>query len=103
MSEARSSFTQSSFLGGEWSPNAQGRIDDPFYKQALSSSINGQTVEEGAWTRRIGTMQYGQTLGGQDGVLREFSLPDGRTAAIEVTFDPAAQQSYIRVWAPNYG
>jgi hypothetical protein len=31
---ADASFLQTSFLGGEWSPLVQGRMDDPLYKRA---------------------------------------------------------------------
>lgn len=46
---------QSSFLGGEWAATAQGRIDHPFYKQALNVCLNGLPVAEGAFVRRSGT------------------------------------------------
>lgn len=48
------SYTQASFLGGEWSPYAQGRTDIPGYKTAMAVSVNGYPVEEGAWVRRPG-------------------------------------------------
>jgi hypothetical protein len=51
---ARSSFHQSAFLGGEWSPLAQGRSDIPAYRQAMNVCLNGIPIEEGAWTRRSG-------------------------------------------------
>ena len=51
----RSTIQHNGFLGGEWSPLAQGRADDPNYKQALSLCNNMIPVEEGALTRRSGT------------------------------------------------
>jgi hypothetical protein len=51
---ARSAHHQSAFLGGEWSPLAQGRSDLPGYKQAMNVCVNGMPIEEGAWTRRSG-------------------------------------------------
>jgi hypothetical protein len=51
---ARAAHHQSAFIGGEWSPLAQGRSDLPAYKQALNVCLNGMPIEEGAWTRRSG-------------------------------------------------
>jgi len=42
-------FTYSSFLGGEWSKFAQGRIELPSYKTAMNVCRNGVPMEEGAW------------------------------------------------------
>jgi len=58
---ARSAFHQTAFLGGEWSPNAQGRSDLPSYKHAMNVCMNGMPVEEGAWTRRSGTQFIAST------------------------------------------
>jgi hypothetical protein len=58
---ARSAFHQSSFLGGEWSPTAQGRSDLPMYRAAMNVCMNGMPVEEGAWTRRSGTQFIAST------------------------------------------
>lgn len=53
---ARSSFSWSSFLGGEWSQFASGRHDLPAYSTAMKVCLNAVPVEEGAWTRRSGTV-----------------------------------------------
>ena len=55
MADPKSSYEQSSFLGGEWGPLSQGRSDLPAYHQALKVHYNEITVEEGASTRRSGT------------------------------------------------
>lgn len=57
----RASYTQPGFLGGFWSPLAQGRFDQPFYKQAMNVNLNGIVVEEGPWVRRSGTEFLGPT------------------------------------------
>lgn len=54
---ADASPTQASFLGGEWSPYAQGRIDDPAYAAALATSQNALIGVEGSWHRRSGTQR----------------------------------------------
>lgn len=46
---------QSSFLGGEWSKEAQGRFDLPAYESALAVCRNAVPSEAGAWGRRGGT------------------------------------------------
>lgn len=76
----RSSYETTSFIGGEVSPLAQGRSDLPWYRQALSLSLNGVTVEEGAWVRRSGF---------------EFIIPTrGRTYARILPFDGSATCSF---------
>lgn len=57
---ADASYTQSSFLGGEWSKPMQGRIDRPDYRTAMNSCVNGLPIETGAWTRRPG-FNFAQT------------------------------------------
>jgi uncharacterized protein YqkB len=62
---ADASNLQSSFLGGEWSPYAQGRAEDKEYRSALSVCRNAYPIEDGAWMRRQGfrfcaTTRYGQ-------------------------------------------
>lgn len=56
-----SNYQQTNFLGGEWSLNAQGRSDLPAYHTALSVSLNGIPIQEGAWTRRSGSQFICQT------------------------------------------
>jgi len=59
----RPAVHQSAFLGGEWAGTAQGRIDQPNYKQALNVCLNGLPVAEGAFVRRAGTEFLGPTYG----------------------------------------
>jgi hypothetical protein len=75
---ARTAFLQSSFLSGEWSDHAQGRMDSANYKQALSLCTNYYPVETGALVRRMGTNFLGTTKGGVAGRLIgvEFSVTD---------------------------
>lgn len=65
---------QSSFLGGEWSPLAQGRLDLPAYQKALSVCRNSYPLEEGAWIRRSGTRFAATTLNGRHGRLLKFAF-----------------------------
>jgi hypothetical protein len=58
------SRAQSTFLGGEWSPYAQGRFDHAGYKTALNVCLNSHPITEGAWTRRPGFQFLGLTKGG---------------------------------------
>lgn len=100
MASPASSFEQPSFLGGEWSPVAQGRIDQPTYKIAMNTCLNGMPVEEGNWNRRSGTAEFGITHFMYNGVCKEFTLPDGSSATVEVTYGGGAAQ--LRIWAKPY-
>ena len=51
---ARSSYLQTSFLAGEWSPFFQGRADKKEYKSAMNVCRNSFPLEEGTWVRRPG-------------------------------------------------
>lgn len=61
---ADASFTQATFIGGEISPLAQGRIDLPTYRMSMNVCLNGLPTETGSWVRRPGTYQVGHTRGG---------------------------------------
>lgn len=98
MPESGSSFQQSSFLGGEWSEFAAGRIDTPAYRTALNRSVNGSPIEEGAWERRSGRRRLGATSFNALGVVRTFWLPDHEPAVLEITFSDILQLSYLRFW-----
>ena len=50
----RSSYLQTSFLSGEWSPFYQGRADKKGYKSAMNVCRNSFPLEEGTWVRRPG-------------------------------------------------
>lgn len=69
-----SSWVQSSFLGGEWSPFAQGRLDLPSYRTALNVCRNSFPIEEGAWIRRSGTKFAAATYQGKQGRVIKFDF-----------------------------
>src|SRR5258708_4583425 len=68
------SFVQTSFLGGEWGPTVQGRMDAPGYKIALNRCLNYYPVEEGTLMRRQGTRFLAQTRRGKIGRLLGFDF-----------------------------
>lgn len=74
----KTSFQQTSFLGGEWSDHAQGRMDSDKYKIALNKSTNYYPVETGCLVRRMGTHFLGTTKGGAPGRVMgvDFSITD---------------------------
>jgi hypothetical protein len=57
----QASFTQNSFLGGEWSALMQGRFDLPKYRTAMNLCSNFIPLEEGAVERRSGTLMLAPT------------------------------------------
>lgn len=65
---------QSSFLGGEWSKSAQGRMDDPAYKTAMSVCRNAHPIETGAWARRSGTLSIMETRLGLPARVNKYDL-----------------------------
>jgi hypothetical protein len=79
------SWVQSSFLGGEWSNTAQGRIDDPAYEIALNVCLNSLPIESGAWTRRPGTMHAMPTRIGAPGRVISFNFQQAAAYTIEFT------------------
>lgn len=79
------SFLQTNFLGGEWSPYAQGRADKETYRTGLNICTNGLPVEEGAWVRRSGTLFAATTRSGLAGVLREFHFTQAQSYNMEFT------------------
>lgn len=79
------SFVQPSFLGGEWSPIIQGRMDRPDYRTGLNLCRNGIPVEEGSWTRRPGTRTLAHTRSGAAGFLRTFHFSETAPYAMEFT------------------
>lgn len=93
---AKGHVTQSDFRGGEWSVRAQGRIDDPNYVKALGTCRNSYPLEEGAWTRRVGTAMIGSTNFTYDGVIREFVMQDGSSGIVEIVWNGVAANA--RVW-----
>jgi len=71
---ARGSWTQSNFTGGQFSPAAAGRIDLPLYRSALAACTNMYPIEEGAVTRRPGTMFVQPSYLGLDGAIYPTSI-----------------------------
>lgn len=71
---AEASYTQNSFLGGEWSKFFQGRIDLPEYRTAMTVCFNCLPREEGANVRRAGTAHAGHTRGGAVGRVYRFDF-----------------------------
>ena len=71
------SYQQTNFLGGEWSPEFQGRVDNPRYKTAMNVSSNGYPIEEGAWVKRSGFRDLMPSRAGNAARLYRFSVnPD---------------------------
>ncbi len=98
------SFTQTSFLAGEWSPSAMGRTDHPDYVKALAWAQNGYTTEEGSWTKRGGSMDLGATYHGNPGIIRTWYMaPAGtdptlaQSVQLELTYGSSGG-SRLRVW-----
>ncbi len=79
------SYTQESFLGGEWSVRAQGRIGAKDYRTAMSLCYNGFPVETGAWVRRPGTRYAGHTKGGLAGRVFPFAFDQAAPYTVELT------------------
>ena len=82
---AGASFVQTSFLGGEWSPYAQGRMDEPSYKTAMNVCYNGIPIEAGSWVRRPGTIFGATTRNGLPAALRDFHFSQNSPYTMEFT------------------
>src|SRR3981189_3300520 len=80
-----SSFVQSSFLGGEWSQFAQGRLELPSYRTAMNVCRNAHPIEEGAWIRRSGTRYAAETYQGKPGRVIEFDFEKSAPYILEFT------------------
>lgn len=79
------SFAQTSFLGGEWSKQMQGRFDREDYRTGLNLCQNIIPIEEGAAPRRSGTRLGGITRNGAKAVLREYHVDQEQPYVIELT------------------
>ena len=88
----KAAFQQPSFLGGEWSPTFQGRIDNPRYKTAMNVSSNGYPTEEGAWVKRSGFKDIGPTVLGNPARLFPFSVNEDSPFEVELS------AGLLRVW-----
>ena len=82
---SKASVEQGNFLGGEWSPLAHGRGDDPRYQTALALCLNWLVSEEGALIRRPGTLRIAPTYNNAAANLLEFVASDGCPFVIEAT------------------
>ncbi len=80
---ADATFCQSSFLGGEWSPLIQGRIESELYATALKRCYNSYVPEEGAWTRRPGFRYVSQTKASIEAQLIPFEYSTEQAYVIE--------------------
>lgn len=78
-------YLQESFLGGEWSQSAQGRISRPDYRTAMNKCLNGIPIETGAWARRPGTMDANTTRNGQPARVLEFAFKQTTPYTMEFT------------------
>ena len=88
----KASFAQVSFLGGEWSPQMQGRFDRDDYRQGMNVCFNVIPIEEGAVPRRSGTRLGGPTRNGVYAVLREYNVNEAQPLLLELT------AGHLRVW-----
>lgn len=79
------SFVQTDFRGGIWSPSSQGHIDLPIYKTAMNECLNSTPMEEGAWTRRPGFRYIAHTRNGQKGRLLPFRFSRSQAYQAELT------------------
>jgi hypothetical protein len=95
---ARASYYVPDFLGGEWSPRAQGQISDPRYKTAMNLCLNGYPVEEGAWIRRANWRMVGASYRGYPGKIFPLTYRDGALAELELTCN--GTNSWMRIWGP---
>jgi len=82
---AEASYVQTSFLGGEWSPYYQGRMDNPRYRMAMNRCLNAIPLEEGACTRRPGTRFAATTRDGNPGRLMAFNFRQAAPYNLEFT------------------
>jgi hypothetical protein len=86
------SFSQTSFLGGVWSKQMQGRFDLPDYRTGMNVCLNIVPIEEGSAPRRSGTRLGGVTRSGAYGVLREYHVDQEQPYNIELT------AGHLRIW-----
>lgn len=87
------SYLQTNFLGGEWSPFAQGRADMEQYRTALNLCYNNLPIEVGACTRRPGTLVCATTRNGVYGVIKDFNFSQNQPYLAEFT------PGFLRIFA----
>lgn len=87
------SHPQKSFLGGEWSPAAQGRGDLPQYAEALKECTNYIPMEEGPVTRRPGDFYICHARDASKNIkLRRYVL--SQTVSFILEFTPLKMRFY---------
>ncbi len=91
------SFSQTSFLGGEWSKQMQGRFDREDYRTGLNICLNLIPTEEGCLTRRPGTQLGGVTRGGLPAALLRYGIDGANPYNIELT------DGHLRLWQSGAG
>ena len=82
---ASASFSQTSFLGGEWSPRAQGRFDDPRYLVSCNVLLNHVPIEDGSAPRRPGFAHMAPTRSGAAGRIINFTYDTAVPYELEFT------------------
>lgn len=82
---ADASFAQTGFLGGEFSPYAQGVLDDPDYKKGMNVCRNVIPMETGAATRRTGTKELAFTRKGSEARILDFQFTGSVPYTMEFT------------------
>lgn len=80
-------FQQTNFLGGEWTPFFQGRVDHPQYASAMNLCHNGYPIEEGTWVRRQGTRLLAPTHLGKPALLYPLFFQENEPYIVEFTDD----------------
>ena len=97
---ADASYMVTSFLGGELSDFAAGRVDKPDYKISLSVCLNSFPVEIGPWVRRPGTAFAGTTKGGMPGRVISWAFEQINPVTLEFTDGNVCFRSGLR-WLTN--
>lgn len=82
---AEANLLQSSFLGGEWSETAQGRVDIQQYRTAMNVCFNSFPTITGAWTVRSGTLGTDPTRLGAPGRVVKFDVEQATPYVLEFT------------------
>lgn len=90
---SKANYHQSSFLGGEWAPLAQGRNDVPAYKMAMNVCMNNIIAEEGACLRRSGFEWLTTTRGGNPAKLIPWTPDTANPYVLEFT------NTYLRIFS----
>ena len=79
------SFVQEGFSSGAWSPQAQGRMSEPEYQEAMGTCLNSFPTETGPWTRRPGGRYIAHTKGGNAGRVVSFDFSTTQPYQMEFT------------------